>query len=212
MVSSQEVCINISIYILSFEKFFIIGSIGVPTYPLIFTNNLKANPTTAGIQRDTFRSECLKGSTTQGPEVCPPSFKRDHEDYYLSRLESPWNCDEEGSTLVSIPFVIVNAKDGKLLTMNLETGDVEAIKDATRGHQWTFKPLCGGGVELTNVDAGTSVSAWAYNPEERAFVDRESGLYAMSTKRNGLKWLAPRYLADQPNMPWARYQWEIRRA
>ena len=195
-----------------FTDFLLVGSTSSPTYPLVFTNNLKANPTTAGIQRDTFRSECLKGSRTQGPEVCPPSFRKDHEDFYLSRLESPWACDEEGSTLDSIPFVIVNAKDGKMLTLNLETGDVEAVKDPSIGHLWTYKLLCDGGVDLTNVDATSTVSAWSYNPEEKAFVDRETGLYAMSTKRKGLQWLAPRYLADQPDIPWARYQWEIRRA
>ena len=98
-----------------------------------------------------------------------------------------------------------------MLTLNLTTGEVEVIKDATAGHQWTFRPLCDGGVELTNLDTGNIISDWTFNPEERSFIDRETGLYAMSTKRNGLQWLAPRYLKDQPTVPWARYQWQIRR-
>ena len=109
------------------------------TYPLVFTNNLKADPTVQSLQRMTFRKECLRGLTSvPQPTNCPLIFKTAHEDYYISRLESPWACDEEGSTLETIPINIVNSKDGKLMGLNSDTGAAEVSSDNTL---WTFVPV-----------------------------------------------------------------------
>merc|ERR1739841_280377 len=85
------------------------------------------------------------------PTGCPLSFRTAHEDYYISRLESPWACDEEGSTLETIPINIVNSKYGKMMGLNSDIGASEVSSDNTL---WTFRPSCDGGVELTNIGPG----------------------------------------------------------
>ena len=160
----------------------------------------------------TFRAECVKGWAKDGThpslEECPPTFRTIHEDYYISRLESPWACGEEGSTLETIPINIVNVKDGNTLGVNTETGAIEVSADNTI---WTFRPACEGGVELTNTGTGATIT-WSHDPDQMTFMDKETELFAMSTKRKGLQWMPLQYLADKPNSPWERYQWQVKRA
>ena len=150
----------------------------------------------------------LSDNTATG---CPLSFKTAHEDYYISRLESPWACDEEGSSLETIPINIVNSKDGKLMGLNSDTGAAEVSSDNIL---WTFRPSCDGVVELTNLGTGAILTTWIHDPEKMTFMDQETGKFAISTKRKGLKWMDIQYLVDWPwsNTPWGRYRWEIKRA
>ena len=67
----------------------ILGSFDGASYPIVFTDSKELNPTTTSLRTETFREECLK---VLGQELCPPTFKTDHENYYLERLQSPWNC------------------------------------------------------------------------------------------------------------------------
>ena len=150
----------------------------------------------------------LSDNTATG---CPLSFKTAHEDYYISRLESPWACDEEGSSLETIPINIVNSKDGKLMGLNSDTGAAEVSSDNIL---WTFRPSCDGGVELTNIGTGGILTTWTHDPEKMTFMDKKTGKFAISTKKKGLKWMDIQYLVDWPwsNTPWERYRWEMKRA
>ena len=52
------------------------GSFSDLSYPLVFTDNKKANPTIGNLQREKIRDDCLKE-----PDQCPPEFRVDHEDH-----------------------------------------------------------------------------------------------------------------------------------
>jgi len=184
-----------------------IGSLESASFPLVFTENKKANPKISGtaghFEGMTLRSVCLK----MDPSKCLSKFRHDHEAYYLGRLESPWGCDEDGSTIESIPLTIRNMKDGKVLQINRETGNIE-IAEPTDGdnQKWTFKPSCEGGVELTNIDTLTT-SRWTYDP---VYKTMESGDgFAKSSKQNGLVWWQEVQFVSGTKNPWLSMQWEI---
>jgi len=141
-------------------SYFDSGSYGDVSYPLVFTDSKKAKPTIGNVQTENLRDNCLR----YFPDQCPPEFKRDHEDYYIGRLESPWGCQEEGSTLDSIPFHIKNVKDGKMLQIESETGNFEVAQpNEADSQKWIFKTSCEGGVVLTNMATSTT-STWTFNP------------------------------------------------
>ena len=81
---------------------YFLGSYSDASFPLVFTNNKKANPTISSTEEEKFRENCVRTDSNQ----CPPEFKRDHENYFLGRLESPWGCQEEESTVDSNPIKI----------------------------------------------------------------------------------------------------------
>ena len=110
-----------------------------------------------------------------------------------------------------IPVNIVNLQDGKMMGMNSETGDAEVSLDNTL---WTFRPSCDGGVELTNIGTGATITTWTHDPEMMTFMDRETGNFAKSTRGEGLQWREVTYLEDSPwsNTPRERFRWEIKRA
>ena len=176
------------------------------TYPLIFTDNKKLNPTINSMDTDSIRGWCL----THKPKLCPPEFKIDHEDYYIGRLESPWFCFEEDTTLEKIPVNIINPYNGKVLEINRDSGSIAvAPANAENNQKWTYKPSCDGGVMLTNLETSETISL-TYSQKEGTLMN-EDGLFALNSRR-GLKWVSEvKYLADQPQTPWKRYQWETKR-
>jgi len=176
------------------------------TYPLIFTDNKKLNPTINSMDTDSIRGWCL----THKPKLCPPEFKIDHEDYYIGRLESPWFCFEEDTTLEKIPVNIINPYNGKVLEINRDSGSIAvAPANAESNQKWTYKPSCDGGVMLTNLETSETISL-TYSQKEGTLMN-EDGLFALNSRR-GLKWVSEvKYLADQPQTPWKRYQWETKR-
>ena len=174
----------------------------------MFTDSRKLNPTLASLQRGTFREECLKNARPS----CPPSFVRDHEDYYISRLESPWSCEEEASSLIKdIPFHIVNVFDGKVLGMDSESGEM-VVNTPTGGdsQKWTFVPSCKGGeVSLTNLGSSEVVQS-TYNWKNKTFSKDQT--FAFNAKRGGLKWEQELKYLKGTKDPWKRFQWEMKRA
>ena len=187
---------------------YIIGSFEGASYPLVFTDSRKLNPTLASLQRGTFREECLKNARPS----CPPSFVRDHEEFYISRLESPWSCEEEVSSLIKdIPFHIVNVFDGKVLEMDPESGEM-VVNTPTGGdsQKWTFVPSCEGGeVSLTNMGSSEVVQS-TYNWKNKTFSRDQT--FAFNAKRGGLKWEQELKYLKGTKDPWKRFQWEMRRA
>merc|ERR1712098_907003 len=154
----------------------------------------------ATLETDTIREECIRYKAKE----CPPEFKLDHEDYFISRLESPWSCYEEDSPLEKIPINIINPKNGKVLEISGDSGSF-AVASANGGNSqsWTYKPSRDGGVLLTNIETSETTS-FTYNQKEGTLMN-EDGLYALNSKK-GLKWVTEvKYLADQPQTPWKRY-------
>ena len=62
---------------------------------------------------------------------------------------------------------------------------------------------------LTNLETSETISL-TYSQKEGTLMN-EDGLFALNSRR-GLKWVSEvKYLADQPQTPWKRYQWETKR-
>lgn len=182
------------------------GSYSDASFPIVFTNNKKANPTRSSTSEDKFREKCVGPKSNQ----CPPEFKRDHEDYFLGRLESPLGCQEEESTVDSIPIKIKNVKDGKMLQINMETGNFEvAPASAADNQMWTLTPSCGAGAVLTNL-ATSFTSNWEYSPEIKTL--RNEAGFVQNHKRRGLIFAPAIRHRRRSNTPWYTMQWEIVRA
>ena len=137
-------------------------------------------------------------------------FKRDHEDFFLGRLDSPWGCQEEESTVDSILIKIKNVKDGKMLQINIENRNFEIAQASELDNQiWTLSPSCGVGAVLTNL-ATTSTGHWEYSPELKT-MKNENG-FIQNHKRKSLKF-APAVRYERGSIsPWLTMQWEAVRA
>merc|ERR1712079_353840 len=112
---------------------------------------------------------------------------RDHEDYYISRRESPWSCEEgDNSTIKDIPFHIVNVFNGRLLGLDADSGEMVVNTPTGEDDQkWTFVPSCDDGdVVLTNLGSSITVKL-SYNREEKTLSKDQT--FALNSKR-GLKW------------------------
>ena len=134
-----------------------------------------------------------------------------YEEYYISRLESPWSCEEgDSSTIKDIPFHIVNVFDGKVLEMDPESGEmVVNTPTGADSQKWTFVPSCEGGeVSLTNLGSSAVVQS-TYNSKDKTFSKDQT--FAFNAKRGGLRWEQElKYLKGTKN-PWKRFQWEMKR-
>ena len=168
---------------------------------------MKANPTISSTSEDRFRENCV---STDETDQCPPEFKRDHEDYFLGRLESPFGCQQKESTVDTIPIKMKNVKDGKMLQINTETGNFEiAPASETDNQMWILTPSCGVGAVLTNL-ATSSASSWEYNPERKTLRNEDG--FVQSHKKRGLIFAPAVRHRRRSNIPWYTMQWEIVRA
>ena len=200
---------------LDYLEFTFVGTFEGASFPLKYTDTRTLNPTVGSLQLGTFRHQCLKGEITKPRQLdrynCPPSFRRDHEDYYISRLESPWSCEEgDSSTIKNIPFHIVNVFNGRLLGLDADSG--EMVVNTPTGdddQKWTFVPSCDGDVVLTNLGSSSAVKL-SYNRKEKTISKDQT--FALNSKRKGLQWEEEVKYEKITGNPWKRYQWEMIRA
>ena len=131
-----------------------------------------------------------------------------YEEYYISRLESPWSCEEgDSSTIKDIPFHIVNVFNGRLLGMDADTGEM-VVNTPTGGDEqkWTFVPSCDSGdIVLTNLGSSGAVKL-SYNREEKTLSKDQT--FALNSRR-GFKWDNKVQYEKETGNPWKRYQWEM---
>jgi len=197
------------------------GSLAEAQYPLVFTDNKKLKPHRATFSTTNLRDACIRFGSIE----CPPEFRRDHEDYYISRLESPWNCSDPASSLVNIPVRLVNLKEGHVLTVDPATGQPGLTTTPTDADRWTYRPGCDsqqrsgmfggeGGVDLTHLTTGTTLHL-SFQTESKLLTGQAGIAYAMKKRappRRELEWAdEARYLAGT-RKPWDNYQWQIERA
>ena len=111
---------------------------------------------------------------------------------------------------MDVEFNIINAKDGKMMQINTETGSVEVGHSSGEDNQkWVYKASSEGGVVLTHVGTTTTFN-WTFDKKERTLMNEE-GHFAFSSKKDGLLWEpSVRYLQDSPTTPWLRNQWEMK--
>ena len=126
-----------------------------------------------------------------GSIACPAEFRRGHEDYYISRLESPWNCSDSTSSLIHIPVRLVNLKAGHVFTVDPASGLLGLASKPTDADRWTYRPGCdsqqrsgqyggAGGVELTHLTTGTTAHL-AYQADSKLLTGQARPPRSLST-------------------------------
>lgn len=192
------------------------GSYDNVSFPFVFTDNKKLNPTVATFRQSKQRDACFKkqgSGLPSGANQCPPEFKKDHEDYYISILEKPWGINpEEGCTLDSIAIKIRNVEDGNMLQINGNSEIMEVGNPNDSEYQkWTYKTTTEKGVVLINM-ANSDETDFVYNSIEKTLWSRNQNGFAKSSLNMGLKWTSDVSYIPGTNKPKERFQWEAIRA